>query len=310
MKTDVILFHGDFDGIASAAVAIYLLDLKPGGYIAIACEPFNVNKTLRYFETLKNDGVSFKDLISVDIAPNNKCLSMSEKFFEKCGREFKKIIVYDHHNGWENISLPVSVIRNINPSFKSCASLIYNDCDKKNDFFTLLALDADVIDSGGYERISPGSALIYKALKSNLKDDNIKTASLRFILSQFKDAGLHDYISNLAKEYETILKRSYELAAGGIVELSKNICFIRADNNKYDITAIIMKCYEKYPLVMVEYFTGGGTFLVIATNLPGLDLPEALGLKCGAKYRVTIPGRDTAKLSEMLEKYIIKIKNL
>ncbi len=303
MKTDVILFHGDFDGIASAALIVNIF--KPAaGFASFPCEPFSVNKILKRFDSLINEGACLNELFMADVAPNNKCIGMTEKFAARCAEIFNKITIYDHHNGWKNIKLPDSIIKNIDASFKSCASLIYSSAYEKNDFLTLITRDADIIDSGGYEGIDERSAAVYKALKSNLKDDEVKIKSLQFMLCSYSDAGLYDFFLLKAAGYETILSRSLALISSGLIELSPRICFIDIGKNKCDITAIIMRCYEKYPIVIIEYQAKEVIFNVIATAAAGVDLVKILKLKGGAKYRVTIVKRDLNELVKTLESNI------
>jgi hypothetical protein len=305
MKTDVILFHGDFDGIASAALIVNIL--KPAkGYAALPCEPFSVNKILRRFDSLINEGACFNELFMADLAPNNKCMGMTEKFAARCAEIFNKVTIYDHHNGWENIKLPDSIIKIIDASFKSCAALIYSGPGERNDFLNLITLDADIIDSGGYDGIDERSAAIYKALKANLKDDEVKIKSLEFMLSGYGDTGLYNILLQRAADYEIILARSLALMSSGLIELSPRICFVDIGKNECDITAIMMRCYEKYPVVIIEYQAGTVVFNVVATAAAGVDLVKILGLKGGAKYRVTIIKRDINELVKTLENGVFK----
>ncbi len=305
MKTDVILFHGDFDGIASAALIVNIL--KPAeGYLALPCEPFGVNKILRRFDSLKTEGAEFNELFMADIAANNKCMGMTEKFAARCAEIFNKVTIYDHHDGWENIKLPDSIFKIIDTSFKSCAALIYSSPGEKNDFLNSITRDADIIDSGGYDGIGERSAAVYRALKANLKDEEIKIKSLEFMLSGYGDTRLYNLLLQRAADYQIILKRSLALMTAGLIELSPRICYIDIGKNECDITAIMMRCYEKYPVVIIEYQAGTVVFNVVATAAAGVDLVKILGLKGGAKYRVTIIKRDLNELVKTLEDSIFK----
>lgn len=300
MNRDIILFHGDFDGIASAALIINIFKPAPG-YIALPCEPFSVNKISRRFDSLKNEGVVFNELFMADLAPNNKCMGMTEKFAARCAEIFNKVTLYDHHGGWENIKLPDSIFKFIDASFKSCAALIYGTPGEKNDFLTSLMRDADIIDSGGYDGISERSAVVYRALKANLKDDEVKIKSLEFMLSGYGDTAIYDLLLQRASDYDIILKRSLDLMSRGLIELSPHICYIDIGKNECDITAIMMRCYEKYPVVIIEYQAGTVIFNVVATSAAGADLVKLLELKGGAKYRVTIIKRDLNELVKTIE---------
>lgn len=299
MKKDIILFHGDFDGIASAALVIGLF--RPASFAAIPCEPFGVNKALRRFEEMKRAGDAFERLFIVDLAPNNKCMSMTEKFMAACAAQFAAVELFDHHNGWENIEMPPGIEKHIDSSYKSCASLIYASRTERSGFFDTITSDADIIDSGGYEGICPQSAAVYGALKANLRDDDIKMKSLEFMLSGYRDAGCHEAVKLRATAYDEILARSLGAMSEKLVELTPRICYIDLGCGEYDITAIIMRCYERYPFVIVEYKSGGTIFDVVATRREDIDLVKVLGLKSGARFRVTITKRDRGEIVKAIE---------
>ncbi len=299
MKKDVILFHGDFDGIASAALIIGLL--RPALYEAIPCEPFGVNKVLRRFEEMKCAGDIFGRLFIVDLAPNNKCMSMTAKFMAACAAQFTAVVLYDHHNGWENIEMPPGVEKHIDSSYRSCASLIYASQSERSGFFDSITSDADIIDSGGYEGICPQSAAVYGALKANLRDDAIKMKALEFMLSGYRDAQCGEAVKLRAAAYDEILARSLAVMTEKLEELTPQICYIDLGCGEYDITAIIMRCYEKYQFVIVEYKSGGTVFDVVATRREDIDLVKFLGLKSGARFRVTITRRDRGEIVKAIE---------
>lgn len=299
MKKDVVLFHGDFDGIASAALVIGLF--RPASYETFCCEPFGVNKALRRFGDMKAAGLDPGRLYSVDVAPNNKCMAMTAKFLAGCASIFSSIELFDHHNGWEGIETPPCVARHIDPSFRSCAALIYSGASEKSDFFDLITADADIIDSGGCEGVSPGSFAVYRALKANLRDDGIKMKALEYMVSGYGDEALRETIEARAAAYDEMLERSMAAIDEKLVELTPRICYIDVGDGAFDITAIIMRCYRRYPFVIVEYRSGGTVFNVIATKLDRVDLVRALGLRSGSRFRVTVTRRERADIVSALE---------
>ncbi len=300
MKKDIVLFHGDFDGIASAVMLINLLAITD--FAAYPCEPFGVNKFSALAETLIESGGLSGRLFIADLAPNNKCIKMTEKFLAKCAADFYETVLYDHHYGWENIAVPEKVKMHVDASYKSCAAMIYNKFGgMRGDFLDKLAGDADIIDSGGCEGVAEESEIIYRALKSGLKDDEIKKRSLEYMLSNYSDGHCRDFLSGKAAEYDQILKRSIEFAEEKAIKLSENVCFIDVGESRCDITSIIMRCYEKYDFVIVEYRSGTTSFDVIGTRLAQVDLVKVFGLKSGARFRVTITRKNPEEILRLIK---------
>jgi len=300
MKKDIVLFHGDFDGIASAVMLVNLFEIA--NYEAYPCEPFGVNKFSGSIEALvKGGGLSGRIFIA-DLAPNNKCIKMTEKFLARCAADFNETVLYDHHYGWENIAAPETIKMHVDASYKSCAAMIYNKFGgPRNVFLDKLAADADIIDSGGCEGAAKEAQIIYRALKSGLKDDEIKNRSLEYMLSGYSDGRCLEFLTAKAAEYDQILKLSMEFAEKKITELSDGVCFIDVGESRCDITALIMRCYEKYDFVIVEYQSGPARFDVIGTRLAKVDLVKVFGLKSGAKFRVTITRKKPEEILRLIK---------
>jgi len=228
---------------------------------------------------------------------------MTKKSIDRFSAIARSVVLYDHHAGWEGMEFNANVEANIGAGYKSCAGFIYERLGLKSfsdPIIDSMARDADIIDTGGYDGISDETAVIYRAMKSELKDDVIKAASLNYILSSYSDQSLKKILSERAAGYDKIFLRSLELSKN-FIELTPRICYLNVGMAECDLTAIIREFYKKYPYAVLEYASGGTNYFIIATILPNEDLPAKFGLKSGSRARITIVKKDLNEIVSRLE---------
>lgn len=313
-KKNIILFHGDFDGIISALFIIKHYSLqKPLLYVT---EPFTIDKT--YKKLLEINIAERGMLYLVDVAPNNKNMKMTIDFYNQISLQYPSVVMFDHHNGWEQVNFEKNCRVMVDKNAPSCAGFLFKTFEfskcgfdsNEAEKLKRLADDADIIDSGGADGLSPDGELIYKALKADLKNENLRIEMLEYLLNTLqghKNLKTYEKFSGLARDYEKILEYSYGLIKN-LKELRHGICFLNVGSAPCDITSIMRKCYEKYKIVIIEYTAAGGQFYVIGTSEPQINLLEILKLKSGAKFRATINKKNIDEVLKLFDEYFEGIK--
>lgn len=292
-KKDIVLYHGDFDGIVSAALLIQKFSLS--NYFISPAEPFTVDRVIK---RMRAECPGALTVYMVDLAPNNKNMKMTKKFVEECSAFSERVKIYDHHSGWENFSFGGNVELSVGKSSPSCARHLYDIFEYSNISsppLEELARDADIIDTGGYEGVSRAGTLIYRALKSDMKSPGPKAAALAYILSGLRDEPARLTLCEMASGYEAVLANSFALLAE-CREVAPGICYLNVDDARCDITVIISECYKKFQTAIIEYFSGGNRFYIIATSSAAANMLEKLGIHSGSRHRVTILKCDLGQL--------------
>lgn len=294
--SDCIIYHGDFDGVVSAAFVA--LGMGARNALMIPAEPFTVDRALK---RILKEGF-FSRIFSADIAPNNKKAGMTSKFISGCSERCDRFLLYDHHHGWEKFFFPRNCEALVDVTASSCAGHLFKKMWPAGGFppgADELARDADIADSGGYEGLSDEGGLVFRALKADLKEASIRDAALRYLVSGYSDVAARRIMAEKASFYDGILGRSLEMAEKA-AELSPGICFVDTSGVSCDMTAVIRECYKKFRIVIIEYSTVGNSFYIIATCDPSVNILEKLGMKSGSRYRATIIKTDLRAVASRL----------
>lgn len=280
-----VIFHGDFDGVVSAAILCRAHALEDP---SIACtEPFTVDRAAKRMDA---EGIGGGSVLMADIAPNNKNPRMTVKFIEFLAARFGSVAIFDHHAGWEDIAIPPNVSVSVDRSSPSCARHIlgkFENCFMPGDAIAGLTRDADIVDTGGYRGLTAEGALLYRALKADMKDAVVKTAAVRYLAGGQKDGELRSLLKAKASEYAPIAERTARMMAG-VREVAPGICYLDVGAEQCDLTIAISECYGRFHTVVIEYQAGVNRFYIIATSRRDIDLLERMGLRSGIRQRVTI----------------------
>ena len=262
MKRNLIVSHGDGDGVISTALLAEKHKLNLQETDIVFTQPFLVDK-------VKTDG--YEQIYVCDLAINNRNLNMTWDFIQAI--EDRLVVWYDHHEGWtdENVW---STKHKVDIGNSSCAALIGGD-QKWIDA-------ADAIDSRkGHSDLGQ---LLDQALKVNLSDNEVREYAFNYVL------GLNNgsLLEKKQKEYETIQEKTRQLVNSG--EAKGQVLVVNAQGHiGFDRTQIFMMGYEKAPFVVVLGEFQDKVTTTVATNTK-TNLVKVFNLGSGSPFRVSFEG--------------------
>ena len=259
MKRNLIVSHGDTDGIITTALLVQRFQLNLQETDIVFTQPFLVDK-------VKTDG--YERIYVCDLAINNRCPSMTWDFIQAI--EDRLVVWYDHHEGWtdENVW---STKHKVDIGNSSCAALIGGD-QKWIDA-------ADAIDSRkGHSDLGQ---LLDQALKVNLSDDEVRRYAFNYVLGDLM-------LEKKQKEYKVIQEKTRQLVDSG--EVKDQVLVVNAQGHVgFDRTAIFMMGYEKASYVVVLGEFQGKVTTTVATNTK-TNLVKVFSLGSGSPFRVSFEG--------------------
>lgn len=283
MGKNLVICHGDGDGIIGAAVAIKDFCLKMEETEIVITQPFLLDKVVVREEVMA--------IFVIDIAVNNRDVDMTVNFV----RKFQDRIVSwtDHHQGTDvlekilGISLIYSDKEPSCPSLQKNAGFIVNDdwlkaanaCDRPTDFpATELS-----------ERYN--KAFKVSLIEASDGNRNAIDQVQRAFLSELLDGEKSELITEYGKRYQPILTATKK-AAESFTELLPGVGLVLLGDEKVDKTAICTEGYKKYPIVVVQFHSleNGEPVTMVATNNKEINLVSVFGLPSGPPFRVNLPG--------------------
>jgi hypothetical protein len=183
-----IVSHGDLDGVVGAYLLIKALNLTNiTTEKLLFTQPHEINK-LRIEPN--------KPLYVIDIAPNNSNIEMTKEFI----RTHNVKVWVDHHKGWSALREVIDERFIINENAPSSAAVIVKAFSLHDAEASILEKDATASDTGRLEQLSPRGWLIYKALKSDITDVEIKSRAVQYLLR--KNPGDEKFLRERAEQYE------------------------------------------------------------------------------------------------------------
>lgn len=270
---NLIITHGDVDGVISAALLTKIRQLDLRETDVIFTQPFLVDK-------VKTDG--YDQIYVCDIAVNNRDPQMTEKFIQSLGDRL--IVWHDHHQGWGQYINEDSRFH-IDEMAPSCATVIGGD-QKWIDA-------ANAIDSRkGHSDLGQ---LLDQATKVNLSDETVRIYAFEYAL------GLNDgsMLEKKQKEYKAIQEKTRQLVDSG--EVQGRVLVVNAQGQEgFDRTQIFIMGYEKAPFVTVLGEFQGKVTTTVATNTK-TNLVEVFGLESGAPFRITLEGNQLERVIKTLK---------
>lgn len=278
VKRNLLVAHGDLDGIISAVCAIQQYELALGETEVVFVQPFTVDKVEIPDET--------EFVFVVDVAVNNRNPEMTKEFINRIGDRLTTWV--DHHIGWSTEITGDNLAFVINTRVKSCAGIIGTD--------TQLVADADAADTRQGE-LSPRGQLIEQAIKANMADDNIRLLAVKWLLG---DEQARKGLETAAKKYAEIQAKTKRLAA--TYQVIDNVALVdaRQSNHQYDLTQLLLAGQKlaQFALALTVH-PQQGEGLTIATSRKDVNLVEIFGLGSGSPFRVSLPAK---RLEEALAK--------
>ena len=279
-KRNLLVCHGDLDGIISAVCAIQYFELALGETEITFVQPFTVDKVAVSDEVEK--------VFVIDVAVNNRDPEMTKNFLRRIGDRLVRWI--DHHQGWSADLTGYSPAFLIIPKARSCASILYNGVNAD------LVDDAEVADTRS-GRLSWRAQLIEQATKANMADDNIRLMAVKWLLG---DESAREGLEVAAKKYAEIQAETKRLAATFRVTGKVALVDARESTYQYDLTQLLLAGQKLAPFaVVVTVHPQQGEGLTIATSRKDVNLVELFDLGSGAPFRVSLPIK---RLDEALAK--------
>lgn len=271
-KKNLIIAHGDVDGVISAALLVQKHNLNLSETTVVFTQPFLVDKI-----NLEEFGCIYV----ADIAINNRDPGMTRQFVEEAGKRL--ICWYDHHKGWSGSGIVDQrfVIDELAPS---CATVIGGPIEWVEA--------ANAIDSRRGE--ADLGQLLDQAMKVDLSDDTVRRVAFEYVL----DLNDGEMLRQKQHEYQVIEAKTEELVQLGKLEGRVLAIDVRGQTG-FDRTQIFMKGYTLAPFVIVLGDFEGKVTTTVATNTK-TNLVEVFNLKSGAPFRITLEGDQIQQVVQAL----------
>jgi len=302
--SDVVIAHGDVDGIVSAAEIIKAYGLKRETTKLVFTQPFLVDQIPQEFIQ------QAQRIFVVDIAVNNRDPEMTMKFIEKIWD--KLTVWYDHHQGWSRIQgkLGPKFGKFIIETTNSCAELVAENEGLRSDFVRELVRDAIAADTRRGQ-LSEIGELIDQAIKSDLGDDTIREAAVRWLAEGApQDPENKEYrkLLEAQQKYREIKETTEQLINQYEIRHGIAVVDVTQENRDYDRTQLLIAGQKMAPTgisVVIGKNPEGEEIVTIATNRKDINLVALFGLPSGAPFRISLP---TAEWP--LKRVLEKLKNL
>ena len=294
---DVIVTHGDMDGVISAALLVKALRISPR---IVFTQPHQLDQ-------VKLDPASFKEIYVTDIAVNNRDIEMTKSFIETYRKSIK--VWVDHHKGWSALKHVIDSRRFIiDESAPSACRVVLNAFPwLKNDPEAVqLEKDGTASDTGRLEQLSPQGWLLYKALKADIQDVKIKQIAVRWLIE--KNPEDEKFLREKAEEYDRGPGRIGPYLEK--VKLVNDIAVLCEELPKnIDRLALFIKMEEMSPLKVgvMQGTTEYGPVITIGTCRDDLDLVQVFQLPSGNPRNVIL-SRDAGWTLEKVLEILKKLK--
>jgi hypothetical protein len=185
----IIIAHGDVDGVSSAVLLIKALHIVP--FEILFAQPHQVN-ALR----IEPD----EEIFVTDIAPNNRNSQMTLQFIRSHNNNIELWV--DHHKGWSALGDVIDSRFIIDESAPSACRVLLSRFPslRENPEAVQLEKDGTASDTGRLEQLSPVGWLLYKALKANIADTEIKRRAVRWLINHNPED--EKFLREKAEEYD------------------------------------------------------------------------------------------------------------
>ena len=288
---NLVICHGDGDGIISAAVLMAAI----GEAEIVITQPFLLDKI-----TVDAD---VDALYIVDIAVNNKDIAMTTGFASK---HADKIVLWaDHHQGAEILAEILGEKLIFDATEPSCPALLAKNGFTVPEEWLNAANASDRPTDFPATELSERYNKAFKVSLIELQDGN--RAAVEKVQRAFIDELAIDteseMISEYGSRYEPIMTAT-KAAAESLVELIPGVGITTLGEVKVDKTLLCTEGYKKYPVVAVQFLSieNGEPVTMVATNRKDLNLVQAFGLPSGPSFRVNLSGDFEATKKLVAEK--------
>lgn len=288
---NVIICHGDGDGIISAAVIAKAI----GEAKIVITQPFLLDKIM-----IDED---VNAIYIVDIAANNKDIVMTTGFATK---HADKIVLWaDHHAGAEILAEILGEKLVFDGNEPSCPSLLEKNGYTVPQEWLNAANASDRPVDYPATQLSERYNKAFKVSLIELQDGNraaVEKVQKAFI-SELATGIESELVSEYGNRYQPIMDAT-KAAAEAFAELIPGVGITTLGEAKVDKTLLCTEGYKKYPVVAVQFISAenGEPVTMVATNRKDLNLVQAFGLPSGAPFRINLSGNFEATKKLVAEK--------
>lgn len=291
MKKNLILCHGDGDGIISAAVIMAAI----GEADIIITQPFLLDKI-----TVDAD---VDAIYVVDIAVNNRDVAMTTNFATK---HTDKIVLWaDHHQGGEILAEILGEKFIFDATEPSCPALLAKHGYAVPQKWLSAANASDRPTDFPATELSERYNKAFKVSLIELQNGDRSAVEKvqRAFISELATGTESELVSEYGSRYQPIMDAT-KAAAEAFTELFSGVGLTTLGEEKVDKTLLCTEGYKKYPVVVVQFSSveTGEPVTMVATNRKDLNLVQTLGLPSGAPFRVNLSGNFETVKKMIVEK--------
>ncbi|NCB09530.1 MAG: hypothetical protein EOM73_15390 [Bacteroidia bacterium] len=275
---NLVICHGDGDGIISAAVIAKVI----GEAKIVITQPFLLDKIV------VDDAEA---IYIVDIAVNNKDIAMTTGFASK---HADKIVLWaDHHQGAEILAEIIGEKLVFDATEPSCPALLVKNGYTVPEEWLNAANASDRPTDFQVTELSERYNKAFKVSLIELQDGNRAAVEKvqRAFIEELVTGAESGIVSEYGSRYEPIMDDT-RAAADALAQLIPGVGITTLGEAKVDKTLLCTEGYKKYPVVVVQFASAenGEPVTMVATNRKDLNLVQTFGLPSGAPFRVNLSG--------------------
>ena len=277
---NLVICHGDGDGIISAAVIAKAIGSKA---TIVITQPFLLDKLVIDADVEK--------IYVVDISVNNKDISMTTGFV---GAHSEKIVLWaDHHAGAEILAEILGEKLIFDATEPSCPTLLAKSGYTVPEEWLNAANASDRPTDFPKTELSERYNKAFKVSLIELQDGNRTSVEKiqRAFIEELASGTDSDLVSEYGNRYQPIMDATKD-AAEAFVELLPGVGIATLGEAKVDKTLLCTEGYKKFPVVAVQFKSveTGEPVTMVATSRKDLNLVQTFGLPSGAPFRINLSG--------------------
>lgn len=288
-KKNLIVCHGDGDGLISAAIIAKSISKTE----IIITQPFLLDKI--------TVDTNVEKIFIVDIAVNNKNVAMTTEFAAKYAEKIE--LWADHHQGGEILADILGKKLIFNANEPSCPSLLAKNGFIVSDEWLNAANASDRPTDYPSTRLSERYNKAFKVALIELQDGNRAAVEKvqRAFINELITYTESEVVTEYGSRYWSIMAAT-KAAANAFTELTPGVGITTLGEAKVDKTLLCTEGYKKFPIVVIQFTSENGEpVTTVATSHKYLNLVQAFDLPSGAPFRVNLSG-DFDEVKKMIIK--------
>lgn len=295
---NLIICHGDGDGIISAAVILAAI----GEAKIVITQPFLLDKI-----TFDND---VEAIFVVDIAANNKDVAMTTRFAAKY---VDKIVLWaDHHQGSEILAEILGEKLVFDGSESSCPSLLAKTGYEVSAEWLDAANASDKPTDFPATELSQRYSSAFKVALIELQDGNRVAVEKvqRAFIGELVTGEQSELISSYSDLYEPMVTGT-KIAVDSLSQLIPGVGIVTLGEDRVDKTLLCTEGYKRFPVVVIQFTSAENSepVTMVATSKKDFNLVQTFGLPSGAPFRINLSG-DFEEVKKLITKIFLKINKI